>query len=103
MAHSKIEHITYPAGGWLAAKAVGDALHEQMNLREDIKILFEMNKPEGFDCPGCAWPDAKPPHPVEACENGIKAMSWEATSKRATPEFFAEHTVSELLTWSDYD
>ncbi|UOO81975.1 FdhF/YdeP family oxidoreductase [Uruburuella testudinis] len=103
MAHSKIHHGHYPAGGWLAAKALGDAFHEQMNMREEIKIMFEMNKPGGFDCPGCAWPDANPPHPVEMCENGGKAMSWEATSKRTTPEFFAKHTVGELLGWCDYD
>lgn len=103
MSHPKIHHYDFPAGGWPAAKAVGDALHEQMNMREDIKILLEMNKPGGFDCPSCAWPDAKPPHPIEACENGIKAMSWEATSKRATPDFFSAHTVTELSGWNDYE
>ena len=41
------------------------------------------------------------PHSIEACENGIKATAWEITSKRTPPEFFAQHTVTELLTWSD--
>ncbi len=39
----------------------------------------------------------------EFCENGAKAVSWEATAKRTTPEFFAAHTVSELWDWHDHD
>lgn len=62
-----------------------------------------MNKPDGFDCPSCAWPDPKKPHTFEYCENGAKALAWESTKKRVTPAFFAEHTVSELATWSDHD
>ena len=62
-----------------------------------------MNQPQGFDCPGCAWPDPKHTSSFEFCENGAKAVAWEATAKRCTPEFFAEHTVTELAGWSDYD
>ncbi len=29
-------------------------------------------------------------------------MTWEATKKRAAPDFFAEHTISTLLGWSDH-
>jgi hypothetical protein len=36
-------------------------------------------------------------HTFQFCENGAKAVTWEATSKRVTPEFFADHTVTELL------
>ena len=62
-----------------------------------------MNQPEGFDCPGCAWPDPKHTSSFEFCENGGKAVAWEATAKRCTPEFFAAHTVTELASWSDYE
>jgi molybdopterin-dependent oxidoreductase alpha subunit len=62
-----------------------------------------MNQPHGFDCPGCAWPDPKHTSSFEFCENGAKAVSWEATAKRTTPEFFAAHAVSELWEWSDFD
>ncbi len=62
-----------------------------------------MNKPDGFDCPGCAWPDKNHTSTFQFCENGAKAVTWEATNKRVTPEFFAEHTVSSLLQWSDYE
>ena len=37
------------------------------------------------------------------CENGAKAVTWEATNKRVTPEFFERHTVTELLELSDYE
>ncbi|GAB0119371.1 FdhF/YdeP family oxidoreductase [Acidisoma sp. 7E03] len=91
-----------PAGGWGALKAVAKALHEQMDAVSGGKLLLRNNQPHGFDCPGCAWPDPKHTSTFEFCENGAKAVSWEATKKRATPEVFAQHTVSELLGWSDH-
>jgi anaerobic selenocysteine-containing dehydrogenase len=68
-----------------------------------VGTLLRMNQPAGFDCPGCAWPDPKHTSSFEFCENGAKAVAWEATAKRCTPEFFAAHTVAELETWSDYE
>jgi len=84
------------AGGWGALKAVADAVRRQMALKQDAIALFKVNQPQGFDCPGCAWPDPQHTSSFEFCENGAKAVSWEATSKRTTPEFFAAHTVTEL-------
>jgi len=92
----------HPAGGWDALKAVAGALVDQETVIEGGKTLMRANQPEGFDCPGCAWPDPKHTSSFEFCENGAKAVAWEATSKRATPEVFSRHTVSELLTWSDH-
>ena len=91
-----------PAGGWGALGAVARAIKDQMAIAEDTRALLRMNQPAGFDCPGCAWPDPKHTSSFEFCENGAKAVSWETTSKRTTPEFFAAHTVAELWTWSDY-
>jgi molybdopterin-dependent oxidoreductase alpha subunit len=91
-----------PAGGWGALKATIDVLLEQGVAIKGTKNLLEINQPKGFDCPGCAWPDPSRPFPVKFCENGAKAMAWEATSKRVTPDFFAEHTVSWLAQQSDY-
>jgi molybdopterin-dependent oxidoreductase alpha subunit len=54
-------------------------------------------------CTSCAWAKPGKPHLAEFCENGAKATFWDLTSKRTTPEFFAKHTVSELLGWSDYE
>ncbi|RMV75327.1 Oxidoreductase alpha subunit [Pseudomonas caricapapayae] len=92
-----------PAGGWPALGAVNKHLLRQHVLVKGNRTLLSMNKPGGFDCPSCSWPDPKKPHAFEYCENGAKALAWESTKKRVTPEFFARHTVSELATWSDHD
>ncbi|MGY4332706.1 anaerobic selenocysteine-containing dehydrogenase [Bradyrhizobium sp. LB7.2] len=92
-----------PAGGWGALKALSEALLVQRAPLKGAATLSRMNQPEGFDCPGCAWPDPKHTSSFEFCENGGKAIAWETTSKRCTPEFFAEHTVTELASWNDYD
>jgi molybdopterin-dependent oxidoreductase alpha subunit len=65
--------------------------------------LMRTNQPDGFDCPGCAWPDKEHKSTFQFCENGAKAVTWEATSKRVTPEFFANHPVSTLLHRSDFE
>jgi molybdopterin-dependent oxidoreductase alpha subunit len=91
------------AAGWGALKAVADALRGQTAIVKETRGLLNMNQPHGFDCPGCAWPDPKHTSSFEFCENGAKAVTWEATGKRTTPEFFAAHTVGELWNWSDCD
>jgi molybdopterin-dependent oxidoreductase alpha subunit len=97
-----VEPYEGPAGGWGALRAVAGALRGQMDVSGDVAALLRVNQPTGFDCPGCAWPDPKHTSSFEFCENGAKAVSWEATSKRTTPEFFAAHPVAELWAWSDY-
>lgn len=92
----------HPAAGWGAALNVGKILVHQRAMREAPGILFNMNKAKkGFDCPGCAWPD-DPTVRMDICENGVKHATWEMTSKQVGREFFAAHTVSELMTWSDF-
>ncbi|XUW92360.1 FdhF/YdeP family oxidoreductase [Burkholderia sp. M6-3] len=99
----QIRIYSEPAGGWGALKATGEALTLQGVAISGAKTLLRMNQPEGFDCPGCAWPDPKHTSSFEFCENGAKAVAWEATVNRCTPEFFAAHSVSELSAWDDYD
>ncbi|MDR5741413.1 FdhF/YdeP family oxidoreductase [Caballeronia sp. LZ016] len=91
-----------PAGGWGALQAVARALKHQMGVAREATMLLKVNQPAGFDCPGCAWPDPRSTSSFEFCENGAKAVSWEATTKRTTPEFFARHKVSELWAWNDH-
>ena len=91
------------AGGWGALRATARAVREQMEVDEAPLLLYRTNKPTGFDCPGCAWPDKEHTSTFQFCENGAKAVTWEATKKRVTNEFFATHTVSALLEWTDYD
>jgi anaerobic selenocysteine-containing dehydrogenase len=91
------------AGGWGALRAVASAVREQMDVADASLTLLRTNKPDGFDCPGCAWPDKKHTSTFQFCENGAKAVTWEATRKRVLPEFFARHTVSALLQRSDFE
>jgi molybdopterin-dependent oxidoreductase alpha subunit len=91
-----------PAGGWGALRAVARALHDQDAVIAGGRTLLSANQPDGFDCPGCAWPDPKHTSSFEFCENGAKAVAWEATPKRADRSLFARHTVSELASWSDH-
>jgi molybdopterin-dependent oxidoreductase alpha subunit len=91
-----------PAGGWGALQAVAKALRAQMALNRETQALRRVNQPQGFDCPGCAWPDPRHASSFEFCENGAKAVAWEATRKRADLDFFAAHSVSELWKWTDF-
>jgi molybdopterin-dependent oxidoreductase alpha subunit len=91
-----------PAGGWGALRATAEAVRRQMEAAEAAATLFHTNKPDGFDCPGCAWPDKEHTSTFQFCENGAKAVTWEATKKRVPPAFFAAHTVSELRGWNDH-
>jgi len=91
-----------PAGGWGALRAVANAIRSQMGASADTRALLRMNQPDGFDCPGCAWPDPKHTSSFEFCENGAKAVTWEATVKRVDPGFFAAHSVTEMFGWSDH-
>src|SRR5580698_6968180 len=91
-----------PAGGWGALHATARALREQSIVLKGSRVLLSMNQPDGFDCPGCAWPDPKHTSSFEFCENGAKAVSFELTKRRVTPEFFGPYTVSELERESDY-
>jgi len=76
---------------------------EQMGVLRTARTLLKLNQRNGFDCPGCAWPET-PGHRkhAEFCENGAKAVAEEATTRTVTPSFFAAHPVSELLEKTDY-
>ena len=91
-----------PAGGWGALHATAKALREESAFLKGGRSLLSMNQPDGFDCPGCAWPDPKHTSSFEFCENGAKAVAWETTKKRVTREFFAAWTVGELERQSDH-
>jgi molybdopterin-dependent oxidoreductase alpha subunit len=70
-----------------------------------VRTMFRMNQKGGFDCPGCAWPDPDDERSKmgEFCENGIKAISEEATKKKLDAGFFQRHSVAEMGTWSDFE
>ena len=77
--------------------------YEQMGVTRTAITLPLLNQRAGFDCPGCAWPESEGRRrPAEFCENGVKAVAEEATTRRVTREFFARHSVSELAERTDY-
>ncbi|WP_329408788.1 FdhF/YdeP family oxidoreductase [Streptomyces sp. NBC_00704] len=85
--------------------AVGHSLRmarQQMGVRRTALTLLRVNQKDGFDCPGCAWPEPEHRHTAEFCENGAKAVAEEATLRRVTPEFFAAHPVADLAGRSGY-
>ena len=99
---SHITPYTRPAAGWDALKHVAISLHHERVAPANLKALLAQNQPDGFDCPGCAWPDRDHGSTFAFCENGAKAVAAEATSRRAGLELFAGTTVTQLLAQSDY-
>jgi formate dehydrogenase major subunit len=75
---------------------------EHMGLERSRKTLLALNQKDGFDCMSCAWPDPGHRKTFEFCENGAKAVTWEATPVVIGSEFWAEHPVSELRERSEY-
>ncbi|MEW1932716.1 FdhF/YdeP family oxidoreductase [Rhodococcus sp. NPDC079359] len=88
---------THAAGPVAVAVSMKRALGH-MGPKRTAQTLLKLNQAEGFDCMSCAWPDPDPGHrhAAEFCENGAKAVAEEATTTRATPEFFAQHSIAEL-------
>ena len=100
---SSQEDYHHPAAGWGAAVSVSKVLIKQGELVDGTRVVFKMNHENGgYDCPGCAWPDDRKGLSMDICENGIKHATWEMTRKLVYRDFFAAHTVKELLGWSDY-
>jgi len=99
----RFEDVEIPAGGWGSAKTSAFLLWNEQVLLKASRAILHQNKPDGYACVSCSWAKPAHPHAIEACENGIKATAWEITAKRTPPEFFARHTIAELLNWSDRD
>ncbi|MGH7692245.1 MAG: FdhF/YdeP family oxidoreductase [Candidatus Dormibacteria bacterium] len=97
--------VTPPEGyaaGWPAVGAMFKRSLDEMGVSFTARTLIKLNKKQGFDCPGCAWPDPEHRKLAEFCENGAKHVAAEATLRRVDPEFFREHSVSELRQRSDW-
>lgn len=93
-----------PSGGWGSVHSLlRHTTGEHMPTIEGVRQLTRQNKADGFMCVSCAWAKPRDPHAFEFCENGAKATMWELDQGCVGEEFFARHSVSELLTWSDHD
>ncbi|MEE9362292.1 MAG: FdhF/YdeP family oxidoreductase [Cellulophaga sp.] len=91
--------------GFGAIKSVFSHLYKYMKLKDALKISVKINQKEGFDCPGCAWPDPDDDRSLlgEYCENGFKAMAEEAQSNTIGTNYFASHSVDQLAALSDFE
>jgi molybdopterin-dependent oxidoreductase alpha subunit len=90
------------AAGFTSILATAKHGFGEMGVTRTFETLLAVNQKDGFDCPSCAWPDPDGDRRIaEFCENGAKAVASEATRRRAAPEFFAEHSIPELLAQSD--
>lgn len=91
------------AAGLPAVLATLKHAGREMGVRRSALTLLKVNQKDGFDCPGCAWPEGEHRSPIgEYCENGAKAVAEEATLRRVTPDFFAAHSVASLAERTDY-
>lgn len=91
-----------PAAGWGALKSVTRFWLDSKQPFKNLRVLLKTNQNGGFDCPGCAWGDSPEDGRIKFCENGAKAVNWEATKRRVDAAFFARNTVSQLREQSDY-
>jgi formate dehydrogenase major subunit len=74
----------------------------EMGAWRSQSTLRAINQTDGFDCASCAWPDPPERKTAEFCENGAKAVAWEADLLRVESSFWAQHSVTELATRSEY-
>ena len=101
----KITSIKPYAAGMPAILSSAKMVFAEAGVLRGLKALNKLNQKDGFDCPSCAWPDPDDERSKlgEYCENGARAVAEEATAKRLTYEFFAEHSVEELAKLNDYE
>ena len=92
------------AGGLPAVKSAIAHMQRALGVVSGLKTMARVNQFDGFDCPGCAWPDPDTHRSKlgEYCENGAKAVAEEATNRRVDAEFFGQHRIDELQAQSDY-
>lgn len=90
------------AAGLTALQTTVAHLNKESGVFKSLATLGKMNQKDGFDCPGCAWPDPEEPSKLgEYCENGAKAIAEETTFERANADFFATYSVEEMSQWTD--
>ena len=101
----KLVKVPETSVGIKAVKSALTQIKDEVGVVKGIKLLKNLNQYDGFDCPGCAWPDpdAKRAFLAEYCENGAKAVAEEATKNKVSPLFFTTNSVSEMTKWSDYE
>src|SRR5256886_16381861 len=97
-----VKPISKSAGGMTAAITAAKYAFSEMGVVRGTRTLLQLNQKQGVDCPGCAWPEPDDERSrFEFCEEGAKHVADEATTKRVTPEFFKQWSVTALSRQSD--
>lgn len=101
----KLKEVPETSVGAKAIKSALTHIKNETGFKRGISLLSKMNQKDGFDCPGCAWPDPdeKRAFLAEYCENGAKAIAEEATKNLVTPMFFSTYSIEKLGKLSDYE
>ena len=101
----KVSKPKSKAAGVPGVKAAMNQMRMYMKAGDALKLSLKINQKDGFDCPGCAWPDPDDDRSAlgEYCENGIKAIAEEATKKSIDADFFQRHSVQEMSQWTDFE
>ena len=100
----KIKTPPKAAGGVQSIISSVQHILTEMSPFQGVRALLKVNQKDGYDCPGCAWPDPEDKRSMtEFCENGANAIAEEATRKRVTPGVLATHSISNLIKLSDFE
>ena len=93
----------HPAAGFPAVFSSFRYAAKTSGVVRGLRVFLDVNQANGFDCPGCAWPDpAGHRSAFEFCENGARAVAHEADVRRVDAAFFAAHSIEQLRTESDF-
>ncbi|MED5496769.1 MAG: hypothetical protein VX872_04305, partial [Candidatus Thermoplasmatota archaeon] len=98
----RLSKVKSTAAGVSAAISSMNHGIRKMGVTRTVQSLLMVNQKDGFDCPGCAWPDPDHRTSFEFCENGAKAVADEAMKANVNASFFQKNSVAELLKKSDY-
>ncbi|KQS09028.1 hypothetical protein ASG04_09030 [Curtobacterium sp. Leaf183] len=79
-----------------------DPAIKQLGVARTLKLMTSLNQKGGFDCMSCAWPDPDHRKVAEFCENGAKAVTWEANPVLVPRTFWSEHSITDLLDKTEY-
>jgi hypothetical protein len=94
---TRIGHLRRVAAGFPALYQNGRFTLRKMGIRRGLSTWTKVNQKQGFDGQSCAWPSPDHHrHVFEFCENGVKAIADEATTKRTSPKFFRRHRILDL-------
>src|SRR5881394_3866807 len=102
MGAAKLREPDRVAAGMRAVTESLKFTFRESGFTRGLRDWFKINQKDGFVCQSCAWPSPDvDPHVFEFCENGVKALTSEATRKKITPDFFREHSIADLQKQSD--